>query len=208
MPKEYEHAFFNFNKVDIISKIKSLKGKHKGTYLFKVQIFNHPLDTPGTYIRVRDEGFRTTMTYKYKGPKDEFSDEHEVNIDNYETAINILLGIGCKKKSYYEKIREIWNVKNTEVIFDTNPGIDDRLEVESKTKKEMTEMIKTFNLKIVDTTNRYADKFGIILPKTIDLTFNNVKKNLIKIVTKNKKEFIELCDNQLSQYKKLIKSKK
>ena len=65
MPKEYEYAFFDFNKADIISKIKSLKGKHKGTYLFKVQIFEHPLDTQGTCIRVRDEGFRTTMTKEF-----------------------------------------------------------------------------------------------------------------------------------------------
>ena len=61
MPKEYEYAFFDFKKNDIISKIKEMNGKHKGTYLFKVQMFIHPLETPGTYIRVRDEGFRTTM---------------------------------------------------------------------------------------------------------------------------------------------------
>ena len=44
MPQEFEYAFFNFTKKDIISKTKELNG---------------------TYIRVRDEGFRTTITYKY-----------------------------------------------------------------------------------------------------------------------------------------------
>lgn len=36
-----------------------------------------------------------------------FEDENEINIDNFDTAVDILLGIGCKKKYYYEKIREM-----------------------------------------------------------------------------------------------------
>jgi hypothetical protein len=62
MPKEFEHAFYDFDKKEIISKMKEMKGKHKGTFLFRVQILIHPHDAPGTYIRVRDEGHRITMT--------------------------------------------------------------------------------------------------------------------------------------------------
>ena len=108
----------------------------------------------------------------------------------------------------YEKIREIWNVKNTEVVFDTNPGIDDRMEIESKTVKEMKEMIKYFNVKVVEFPNRYLDLFGIIIPKTLDLTFINVKKDLIKECKKNKEAFIKLVDEQLIKYKKLVKKLK
>ena len=208
MPKEFEHAFFGFNKKDIISKMKELKGKRKGTFLFRVQVFLHPAAVPGTYIRVRDEGFRTTMTYKYQGPTDKYAEENEVNIDNFDEGVKILLGVGCKKKYYYEKIREIWNVKNTEVVFDTNPGIDERMEIESKTVKEMKEMIKYFNVKVVDFPNRYLDLFGIVIPKTVDLTFINVKKDLIKECKKNKVEFIKLVDEQLNKYKKLVKKLK
>ena len=201
MPKEFEHAFFDFNKKDIIKKIKELGGKKKGVYLFRVQVLIHPLNLPNTYVRVRDEGYRITMTYKYT--KDKYSDEEEVKVDNFDTAVNILLGVGCKKKYYYEKIREIWDVKNTEVVFDSNPGIDLRMEVESKTKKEMNEMITIFNLKVVDRIQtRYDEMFGIVIPSNIDLTFLNVKKDLLKCVTKNKKEFIELVDKQVTLYKK------
>jgi len=208
MPQEFEYAFFDFNKNEIISKIKELNGKHKGTYLFRVQVFIHPLETPGTYVRVRDEGFRTTMTYKYKDTKSEFENEEEVNIDNFDSGVKILLGLGCKKKYYYEKIREIWILKNTEIVFDSNPGIDDRMEIESKTKTELNKMVKFFNLKIESGPERYLDLFGIVIPKTLDLTFNNVKKNLSKYVKKNKTKFIKLVDNQLIKYKKLIKNNK
>jgi adenylate cyclase class 2 len=208
MPQEFEYAFFDFDKNEIISKIKELNGKHKGTYLFRVQVFIHPLETPGTYVRVRDEGFRTTMTYKYKDVKDSFENEEEVNIDNFDSGVKILLGLGCKKKYYYEKIREIWTLKNTEIVFDSNPGIDDRMEIESKTKTELNKMVKFFNLKIESRPERYLDLFGIIIPKTLDLTFKNVKKNLVKHVKKNKTKFIELVDNQLIKYKKLMKNNK
>jgi predicted adenylyl cyclase CyaB len=203
MPKEFEHAFFDFDKKDIISKIKKLNGKKKGTYLFKVQILFHPITTEGTYVRVRDEGFRTTMTYKYQAATDKYPEEKEVTIDNFDNGVDLLLGLGCKKKYYYEKIREIWTVKNTEVVFDTNPGIDDRLEVESKTLAEMKDFIKLFNLTIKEREERYLELFGIVIPKNVDLKFTNVKRDLIKHVTKNKDKFIKVVDDQLKKFRKL-----
>ena len=205
MPKEFEHAFYDFDKKEIISKIKDMKGTHKGTFLFRVQILIHPHDAPGTYIRVRDEGHRITLTYKYQGPTDKFQEEEEVNINDFDSGVNILLGIGCKKKYYYEKIREIWDIKNTEVIFDSNPGIIDKMEIESKTLKELKQMVKYFNLKVEERSDKYIDLFGITIPKTIDLTFANVKKELSKLVKKNKDMFTKLVDNQVKKYKKIIK---
>jgi adenylate cyclase class IV len=205
MPKEYEQAFYNFNKEDILSKIKNINGNYQGTYLFRVQVLIHPFEKPGTYIRVRDEGFRITMTYKYQGPKDKFQDEKEVIIDNFDMGVEILLGIGCKKKYYYEKIREIWVAKNTEIVFDTNPGITDRLEVESKTIKELNEMLKFFELEKEEFQTKYKELFGIEIPKNMNLDFKTVKKNLIKYVKINKKDFIDLVHLQFRKYKKLMK---
>ena len=204
MPQEYEYAFTDYNKKDIISKIKKMNGVHKGTFLIRVNVFIHPLEVSGTYIRVRDEGFRITMTYKY-ATSNKFLNEDEIIIDNFDNGVKILLGLGCKSKYYYEKIREIWKVKNTEIIFDTNPGIDDKLEVESNTKKELDKMVKYFGLTIEDRKNRYMDLYQMEIPKTlVVLTFQNVKKNLIKHVKKNKKKFIEITDKQLKKYKKII----
>ena len=216
MSKEYEHAFYDFNKEDIISKIKELKGEYKGIYLFRVQIFIHPLNTLGTYIRIRDEGYRITMTYKMQKSNDVYREEDEIIINDFDIGVAILLGLGCTKKYYYEKIREIWTIKdplskglhpkNTEIVFDSNPGVDDRMEIESKTLKELKEMIKYFGLEIIDVKDRYNDLFGIIIPKTMDLTFIDVKKDLIGYVTKNKKNFITLVNNQLKKYKNIKKS--
>ena len=48
--------------------------------------------------------------------------EPEINIDNFDNAVNILLGLGCTTKYYYEKLREIWKIKNSEIVFDINPA--------------------------------------------------------------------------------------
>jgi hypothetical protein len=69
-------------------------------------------------------------------------------------------------------------------------------------------MINTFNLIIIDNPERYMDLFGIVIPQTVDLTFKNVKKDLIDIVKKNKDKFIKLVDEQLKKYNKLIKKLK
>ena len=206
MPLEYEYSFYDFDKKNIVSKIKSMNFKHKGTYLFRVQIFIHPLNKEKTYIRVRDEGHRITLTHKLLSDTN-FEDETEVNVDNFDTTVELLLKLGCTKKYYYEKIREIWFHKNGEVVFDTNPGNIERMEVEATSKKDLNAILKSLELdsKMHDKQDKYLELFGIIIPKNIDLQFKTLKKDLLPHVKKNKKEFIELAASQLKKYNKLIK---
>ena len=220
MPKEYEHQFYNFDKKQIISKIQSLNGTYKGTYLFKIQKFVHPLNILNTYVRVRDEGYRITMTYK-----DIYANEEEVIINNFDDGVSLLVGLGCKKLYYFEKIREIWEIEKTtkqisnlptdqskraytEIIFDTSPCIAEIMEVESKTKGELDKILKYFELiPLKNRQDNYKELFGITMPKAIDLTFKTVKKELSQYVTKNNKEFIKLCNEQVKNYQKLSKIK-
>ena len=207
MPLEYEYSYYNFNKEDIISKIKSLNYKFKGTYLFRVQTFIHPLKKNKTYIRVRDEGHRITMTHKLLSDND-FDDETEVNVNDFDSAVELLLNIGCIKNYYYEKIREIWVNENIEVIFDTNPGNIEKMEVESTNIQDLNVIIKILELdnKMKDDSNKYLDMFGIEIPKNIDLKFNSVQKDLLPYVKRNEKEFKELVVKQVQKYNQLIKS--
>lgn len=56
MPLEYEYQFYNYDKSTIIKSIKKIGFKNKGQFIFRIILFTHPLNTPGTYIRIRDEG--------------------------------------------------------------------------------------------------------------------------------------------------------
>jgi hypothetical protein len=89
--------------------------------------------------------------------------------------------------------------------FGTNPGVTDRMEIESKTKKELNNLIKYLNLDIQKFQDKYLELFGIVIPKAVDLTFQNCKKTLLRYVKKNKSDFIHLVDSQIIKYNKLKK---
>ena len=206
MPLEYEYRYFDFDKKQILKLLEENGGIQKGHYLFRVMIFTHPLDKTSV-IRIRDEGYRITMTYKENTNK-EFQNENEVIINNFDQGVNIFLGLGCKKKYYFEKMREIWEIKNTEIVFDISPGLTEIMEIESKSNKELLEIVSLLNLNNIphDTSTNaqlYEELFGIVFTKNIDLTFNTVKSMLKP--TKNKKDFNKLIETQHKLYKKIIK---
>lgn len=204
MPKEYEYRFNNYNKKEIVTKLKELGAKYFGTYKFRVIVFIDQNNSE-KYIRVRDEGHRVTMTIK-NNLTDKFPVENEIIINDFDEGINILLQLKCKKKYYYEKYREIWNYKNSEIIFDMNPGIPELMEIESISKKELDILCKKLDLNInnyqgFSNNKTYLDLFGITIPKSLDLTFKNLIKELKP--TKNKEEFKKLVKMQLNEFKKL-----
>jgi len=208
MPVEYEYSFYNYNKKNVIKNIKKLGFKKKGQFIFKVHVFTHPLNTPDTYIRIRDEGFRVALTYKAKDPKSTFEIEDETDIGDYDEGIKILLNLGCTTKYSYEKIREIWSLDTNEIIFDINPGEPERMEIESKTKKDLDEITSHLELQDLIVTDNYdplKEKFGIELVGQ-NLTFLTCKKILSKLITKKetKKEFNEMIEEQLVLYNKLL----
>jgi adenylate cyclase class 2 len=212
MPLEYEYRYKKFDKEKIVNKLKELGGVHHGTWLFRVQVFIHPLEQPGTYIRVRDEGHRITLTFKSNLDK-QFVNENEVIINDFDQGCAILLGIGCKKKYYYEKIRDIWHLTNTEICWDTNPGRPDIMEIESTSKAQLNKVVKLLNMESdshddFTDSNLYTDTFGITMPKSIDLSFLTVKKDLGKYCTKNKDKFIKLVDEQKKLYLSIVPKKK
>ena len=177
-------------------------------------MFNHPLNVINEekkFVRLRDEGFRVTITYKYKDKKSQFKIEDEIVIDNFDTGIKILLDLGCTQAYYYETIREIWILNNSEIIFDTAPAHIDRMEIECENKENLDIITKKLELTeniLISIYNPLIELFGIKLDTNIniDLTFLTVKKVLGKYVTKNKTKFDKMIKEQLMLYNKLIKN--
>ena len=119
------------------------------------------------------------------------------------------MSVGCNKKYYYEKIREIWNVENSEIVFDNVPAVPEFMEVESPDKNDLDELCKKLNLDSSMMLKKGArmmhEIFGIELPKNTDFTFSNTKKVLGKYVTKNQNQFTELMEHQKKLYNATVK---
>jgi adenylate cyclase, class 2 len=86
-----------------------------------------------TYVRVRDEGNKTTMSAKQHAPdgKIESQKEYEIIVDSFETASDILLSAGLQQTGYQENKRETWQMPDGTVVeLETWPMLPNYLEIE------------------------------------------------------------------------------
>jgi adenylate cyclase class 2 len=210
MPKEFELRFLNYNKKNIISKLKDLGAErvHK-PIIYKYTVFEHPLNLENTYIRLRKEGDKTTFTYKHN-TNEKFVDEHEVFVSDYDTMLDMLYMIGFKKKFSIQKLREKWKIKGCkEIVFDIYPGAPEYMEIECDNEKNIHILAKKLGL---DTKKEfyigdiYFDLYGIEPPNKDthdDLTFDTCKTVFNDRIKKNKKMFNKIVKHQISYVKSL-----
>lgn len=121
---EYEATFLNIDKDVIRKKLKETGAKLiKPEFLQKRVVFNLPGKSgTGSWLRVRDEGDKITMSFKLVDGS-EIENQKEINlvIDDFEKGVEFLETIGCEKKAYQETKREIWGLDNAEICIDEWP---------------------------------------------------------------------------------------
>jgi predicted adenylyl cyclase CyaB len=203
MPKEYELRFINFNKNNIINKLKLGGGKqiHKAI-IYEYIVFKHPLGIKNTYIRVRKEFDNITFTYKCNTDK-KFVDEYEINVSDYDVFVNMLFMIGFKKAYTIKKLREKWSINGCkEIVFDTYPGLPEYMEIECDTKDKIYKLMNKLNLKeekLFQPGDLYESLYGIKKQnkkKLNDLTFETANKVFSKRIKKNKTLFNKILKAQ------------
>jgi adenylate cyclase class 2 len=95
-------------------------------------VFNPPIDIPGGWMRVRDEGEKVTMSLKVvNGTSIEDQKEIQLVVDDFDSAVELLSSIGAEKKAYQETLRELWTLDGAEITIDTWPGLRPFVEVEA-----------------------------------------------------------------------------
>lgn len=138
---EYEATFSNIDKDDIRERLKNTGASLvKKEFLMKRMVFTLPKgnEINGGWLRIRDEGEKTTLTLKIvDGDKIEDQKEIELEIDSFETAGNLLHSIGCNKKGRQETMREIWELDGVEIMIDEWPFLEPFVEVEGKNEKDV-----------------------------------------------------------------------
>jgi adenylate cyclase class 2 len=114
----------------------------KGIYNFQSLGFIPP---EGYYLlRLRDEKHRITFTLKQIG--DKYALEDEVVVNNFNEMKTILEKMGNKKKYFIQKIREIYNIGNSELVFDHYPGLPGYIEIESSSEDELFNLANKLGL--------------------------------------------------------------
>lgn len=190
MDKELEATFIDFDKDHLRQKLKQVGAEMvHPERLMRRATFSLPnkKDIKDTWLRVRDEGDKITMSIKKViGSKIEDQEEICLEINDFEEGIKYLKAVGCQQKAYQETKREEWSLDEAEVCIDTWPGLEPIVEIEAKTK----EKVKTVSEKLDFDYEQaifgainvvYELKLGIdsddLSNRTPVITFENPPKN-------------------------------
>jgi len=161
-------------------------------------------------LRLRDEQHRITFTLKEFDKGIGYALEDEVIVNDFNKMKVILDKLGHKKKYFKQKIREIYNIGETELVFDHYPGIPGFIEIESPTEKELFEIADKLNL-IKDEPGKgmndlYYDLYGIPKDKLIyDLAFDTVYDTYKQYIVKNEDLMIKILEGQKKLMEKITK---
>jgi adenylate cyclase class 2 len=202
MSKEIEKRFFNFDRLNIEKILKELGAVKKGMYLFKVVQFKGTF--PIITLRLRDEGYRITFTIKEK--TDDYDLENEVIVNNFNEMRTMMNKLGIKEKYSNEKIREIYNIHDAELIFDHWPGLPGYIEIEAPTEDKLIELANKFELDMNEKPGGFAKMYQELYQPKIDdiaklnISFDNINETVKPLVSKN----IDLFEKIVEGQKKLL----
>ena len=136
MKTEIEVKFVDIDIEEIRSKLRALGAEcEQPMRLMRRVAFHNDFMKTGkdAFVRVRDEGHKTTLTYK------QFDDlslhgakEIEVEVSNYEDTIHIFEQIGLPPHTSQETKRENWRLGNVEIMIDEWPWLKPYIEIEGE----------------------------------------------------------------------------
>jgi len=96
------------------------------------------------FVRVRHEGYRTTLTYKQF---DEASltgaKEIEVTVSDFDATVALLEQVDLVHKSFQESRRETWKLGDVEVVIDEWPHLNAYIEIEGGSEASVKKAAET-----------------------------------------------------------------
>lgn len=166
---EYEATFADVNHNEIREKLEKLGAvRVKDETFFKRVTLSLPSNEKNSWIRVRDEGDKVTMSLKsICGEGIECQKEIYLEVNDFDSAVLMLERIGCVKKAYQENKREIWEFDGVEIMLDEWPHLEPFVEIEGKNEedvKRVCEMLEfCYEEAIFDSiTKLYALKYKVL----------------------------------------------
>lgn len=146
---EIEATFININKDKLRAQLKGLGAKLlQPETLMRRTIFD--IDEH-SFVRVRDEGNRITMSYKHLDSLS-LSGMKEVCLDvnDYDEAINFVKVCGLKPKAVQETLREEWQLGEVELDIDTWPWLPSYVEVEGPSEAAVKDVAAQLGFDMAD----------------------------------------------------------
>ncbi|MGB3945427.1 MAG: class IV adenylate cyclase [Candidatus Saccharimonadales bacterium] len=118
-----------------------------------------------SFIRIRDEGDRVTLTYKRREAETIHGQkEVEVVVSDFDKTVELFSVAGWQYTTFQESRRETWMIDDAEVVIDEWPWVDPYIEIEADDEATLRAVAdkldvdwNTANLGSVD--NFYKEKY-------------------------------------------------
>jgi adenylate cyclase class 2 len=135
MPQEIEVKFALKDRHELVRKLHELGAQRLYPETFEDNIVldrRGELRTKGALLRVRKFGKYSIATFK--GPMSieggvKSREEVQTGVESFELALQLFDSLGFKPVFRYQKFREVWRVRDAEVVIDRTP-IGEYFEIE------------------------------------------------------------------------------
>lgn len=149
MNTEIEAKFLNINHDDMREKLKKLGATLDVPMrlMRRVVVHSEGMTKKDAFLRVRDEGYRTTVTYKqFDSDSIDGAKEYEVEVSNFDEMVNILSASGLSHDTYQESKRENWSLDGVEIMLDEWPWLNPYVEIEGASAEAVQELADKLGL--------------------------------------------------------------
>lgn len=193
MDVEYEATFLDIDKDEIRKRLKDAGAELiKPDFLQKRVVFNPPKKiNDHSWLRVRDEGDKITMSFKmvFDENKIESQKEIELVINNFKAGVDFLEATGCQRKSYQETKRELWKLDDLDVCIDEWPFLEPFVEIEGESEKE----VRTVSEKLeFDYSKALFCATGLIYSKKYNIPVEIIDNEIKRIVFDMENPFLKI----------------
>lgn len=110
------------------------------------------IDTPelkkkNAFVRIRNEGDKTTITYKqFNSLSIDGVKEIEISVNDFDTAVMLFKEAGLAYGSLQESRRETWRLGDTEIVIDEWPWLNPYIEIEAPSEDSVILTAKNLDL--------------------------------------------------------------
>lgn len=144
MKDEIEAKFLSVDHGEIREKLRTLGASCvQPMRLMKRAIVDFPdlrlqQGERNSYVRVRDEGNKVTLTYKqFNSLAVDGAKEIETTVGSFDDTIGIFVAMGLEVVSLQESRRETWTYKGCEIVLDEWPWLKPYIEIEGASIEDL-----------------------------------------------------------------------
>lgn len=138
MKNEIEAKFVNVNISDIRLKLEKIGAAltQPMRNMQRVTIDTPDLKKKDAFVRIRNEGDKTTITYKqFNSLSIDGVKEIEITVDDFDTAVALFKEAGLAYGSLQESRRETWKLGEVEIVIDEWPWLNPYIEIEAPSEE-------------------------------------------------------------------------